>query len=170
MAQLQEMTTREGAEMLDYLREKVATSCRILAQHRIVKGSMGHVSTRVPGTNDGLVRGRPQIDKGLRFAEPSSIIRVGTDSRPVGQTYGVRRVSEIYLHMELYKRRPDVNAVIHAHDEVIARRPPPPRGGDHQDDHGDNEIHPHDDSLKLIERHVHATTNGSSRSSSRQPP
>src|SRR5439155_9719143 len=115
MAQLQEMTTREGAEMLDFLREKVATSCRILAQHRIVKGSMGHVSTRVPGTNDGLVRGRPQIDKGLRFAEPSSIIRVGPDSRPVGQTYGVRRVSEIYLHMELYKRRPDVNAVIHAH-------------------------------------------------------
>jgi ribulose-5-phosphate 4-epimerase/fuculose-1-phosphate aldolase len=115
MAQVAEMTNRESADVLDFLREKVATSCRILAQHRIVKGSMGHVSTRVPGTNDGLVRGRPQVDRGLRFADPSTIIRVGPDSRPVGQTYGVRRVSEIYLHMELYKRRPEVNAVIHAH-------------------------------------------------------
>src|SRR5947209_5531283 len=98
MAQLQEMTTREGAEMLDYLREKVATSCRILAQHRIVKGSMGHVSTRVPGTNDGLVRGRPQIDKGLRFAEPSSIIRVGPDSRPRPDVWGSAGERDLLAH------------------------------------------------------------------------
>src|SRR5438067_11381240 len=111
MAQLQEMTTREGAEMLDYLREKVATSCRILAQHAIVKGSMGHVSTRVPGTNDILIRGRPPVDKGLRFADPSCVIRVGPDARPVGPTQGVKRVSEIYLHTEVYNRRPEVNAV-----------------------------------------------------------
>jgi ribulose-5-phosphate 4-epimerase/fuculose-1-phosphate aldolase len=111
----QNRESKEDREYLDHLREKVATSCRILAQHTIIKGSMGHVSTRVPGTNDSLVRGRPQVDKGLRFAEPSSIIRVGPDAKPVGPTYGVRRVSEIYLHTELYNRRPDVNAVIHAH-------------------------------------------------------
>jgi len=107
--------TKEERELLDHLREKVAMSCRILAQHTIVKGSMGHVSTRVPGTNDILVRGRPPVDKGLRFAEPSCVIRVGPDAMPVGPTHGVKRVSEIYLHTEVYKRRPEVNAVIHAH-------------------------------------------------------
>ncbi|MEA2641606.1 MAG: 3,4-dihydroxyphthalate decarboxylase [Chloroflexota bacterium] len=108
-------TAQEDPALLDELREKVATSCRILAQHAVLKGSMGHVSTRVPGTNDILVRGRPPIDPGLRFCEPSSIIRVGADARPIGATRGVKRVSEIYLHTEVYKRRPDINAVIHAH-------------------------------------------------------
>jgi ribulose-5-phosphate 4-epimerase/fuculose-1-phosphate aldolase len=110
-----DQAAQEDRALLDHLRENVATACRILAQHAIVKGTMGHVSTRVPGTNDILVRGRPPVDKGLRFAEPSSVIRVDSDARPVGATHGVKRVSEIYLHTEVYKRRPDVNSVIHAH-------------------------------------------------------
>jgi 3,4-dihydroxyphthalate decarboxylase len=115
MARTEEAMQQEDRASLDHLREKVATACRILAQHAIVKGTMGHVSTRVPGTNDILIRGRPQSDKGLRFAEPSSIIRVGSDAKPIGATHGVKRVSEIYLHTEVYKRRPEVHAVIHAH-------------------------------------------------------
>lgn len=87
----------------------------MLAQHGLVKRSTGHVSCRVPGENYILVRGRPPMDRGLRFAEPESIIRVDLDGKPVGDTAGVRRVSEIYLHTEIYKRRPDVNCVIHAH-------------------------------------------------------
>src|SRR5438046_9147314 len=99
--------TKQDRQVLDHLREKVATACRILAQHTIVKGSMGHVSTRVPGTNDALVRGRPAVDKGLRFAEPSCVIRVDPDAQPVGPTYGVKRVSEAYRPAEPSERRPD---------------------------------------------------------------
>jgi ribulose-5-phosphate 4-epimerase/fuculose-1-phosphate aldolase len=113
MTQTEPTTQRE--QELEPLRDKVATACRILAQHRILKGTMGHVSTRVPGTNDILIRGRPRVDKGLRFADPASIIRVDPNARPVGPTHGVKRVSEIYMHTEVYKRRPDINAVIHAH-------------------------------------------------------
>ncbi len=101
--------------VLDSMRERVVTSCRILAQHGLMRGSTGHVSERIPGTDEMMVRGRPPIDKGLRFAEPSSVIRVGADGMPVGDTRGVARVSEINLHTEVYLRRPDVNAVIHAH-------------------------------------------------------
>jgi ribulose-5-phosphate 4-epimerase/fuculose-1-phosphate aldolase len=107
--------TREDRHLLDHYREMGATSCRILAQHGLVSGSTGHVSRRIPGSADILVRGRPHVDRGLRFAEPDSIIRVDADARPVGDTHGVARVSEIYLHTEVYKRRPEVNAVIHAH-------------------------------------------------------
>jgi len=107
--------TQATRDELDHLREVIATSCRILAQHGLVSGSTGHVSHRVPGSDDILVRGRPGVDKGLRFAEPTSIIRVDSNARPVGDTQGVARVSEIYLHTEVYKRRPEVNAVIHAH-------------------------------------------------------
>jgi ribulose-5-phosphate 4-epimerase/fuculose-1-phosphate aldolase len=97
------------------LREKVAQSCRILAQHGLVKGSTGHVSVRVPGRDEIMVRGRPKVDRGLRFAEPDSIINVDLEGRPVGDTRDVKRVGEIYIHTELYKKRPEINAVIHAH-------------------------------------------------------
>ena len=108
--------TREDRYLNDHLREMVATSCQIIAQHRLAKGSTGHVSVRIPGTDDIWVRGRPNVDKGLRFAEASSIIRVNTKTgMPVGQTRGVSRVSEIFIHTEIMKARPDVNCVIHAH-------------------------------------------------------
>src|SRR5581483_10869662 len=50
---------------LESLKEKVALSCRILAQHGLVKGSTGHVSTRHPESANVLVRGRPAADRGL---------------------------------------------------------------------------------------------------------
>lgn len=111
------MTQKAAAKQtVDELKEKVALSCQILAQHGLVKGSTGHVSTREPGTDNILIRGRPLVDKGLRFAEPSSVMRVGLDdAQPVGDNGDVERVGEIYLHTDLYRYRPDVNAVIHAH-------------------------------------------------------
>lgn len=109
------MQPQDDVELFEELKEKVAASCRILAQHGLVKGSTGHVSVRVPGTNDCLIRGRPPGDKGLRFAPASSVMRVDPDGNVVGDTRGVRRVGEIYIHTDLYSHRPDVNAVIHAH-------------------------------------------------------
>src|SRR5581483_313157 len=93
------------AETASDLREKIALSCRILAQHGLVKGSTGHVSVRNPGTDDILMRGRPSVDKGLRFAGPSCVIEVDPNGKVVGNTGGVRRVNEIYLHTEVYKRQ-----------------------------------------------------------------
>ena len=104
-----------GQPSVDELREKIALSCQILAQHGLVKGSTGHVSTREPGTDNILIRGRPRGDRGLRFAEPTCVMRVDLEGTPVGDNGDVNRVSEIYLHTDLYKYRPDVNAVIHAH-------------------------------------------------------
>lgn len=101
------------------LREQVALACQILAQHGLVKGSAGHVSCRVPGEDYILIRGRPPVDPGLRFAPVESIIRVDLDGKVIGNTNGVRRVSEVYIHTEIYKRRPDVNCVLHAHPPAV---------------------------------------------------
>ncbi len=110
-----DMQAKGAVETVESLKEKVALSCRILAQHGLVKGSTGHVSTRHPESANVLVRGRPAADRGLRYAEPASIIEVDLDGKVVGDAKGVRRVNEIYLHTEVYRRRPDVNAVVHAH-------------------------------------------------------
>ncbi len=98
------------------LKEKIALSCRILAQHGLFKGSTGHVSTRSPDHEDAmLIRGRPDDDRGLLFAEPESVIPVDLDGKQVGKTPGVRSVGEVYIHTGMYRRFAHVNAVVHAH-------------------------------------------------------
>jgi ribulose-5-phosphate 4-epimerase/fuculose-1-phosphate aldolase len=98
------------------LREKIALSCRILAQHGLFKGSTGHVSTRAAdGGPEMLIRGRPDVDRGLQFAEPSDVMHVDLNGKRVDNTSGVRSPGEVYLHSEIYKRSPGVNAVVHAH-------------------------------------------------------
>src|SRR5437773_10514205 len=93
------------------LKEKVALSCQILAQHGLFKGTTGHVSVRAPGRDEMLIRGRPDVDRGLRYAEPSSVIALDLNGKIVGDPGPVHSVGEVYIHSEMYKRFPEVNAV-----------------------------------------------------------
>ncbi len=61
---------------LEELREKVALSCRILANEGLVEGMLGHVSARVPGEEEMLIRCRSDEDYGVLFTKDSDIRRV----------------------------------------------------------------------------------------------
>ena len=98
------------------LKWKLALSCRILSQHGLFKGSTGHVSAKAPDRDDAmLIRGRPDEDRGLQFAEPESVIPVDLNGKPIGMTPGVRSVGEVFIHTGMYRRFAHVNAVVHAH-------------------------------------------------------
>ncbi len=60
---------------LDDLRHKVALSCRILAMLGMVKASLGHVSARIPGTEEMFIRCRAHEDIGLPFVKDEDIRR-----------------------------------------------------------------------------------------------
>jgi len=53
------------ADTLGELREKVAISCRILAMMGLVKEIFGHVSVRIPGTQEAFIRCRGAVEEGL---------------------------------------------------------------------------------------------------------
>ena len=55
------------ADEIQDLRKKVALSCRILAMLGLVKETTGHVSARIPGRPDMLVRGRGPEETALLF-------------------------------------------------------------------------------------------------------
>ena len=97
------------------LRQKVALSCRILAMEGLVEGVLGHVSVRVPGADEMLIRCRGTGEAGVRYTTPDTIRRVDLDgSGPnLGEEYEVPR--ELSIHGEIYKRRPEVGCVVHAH-------------------------------------------------------
>ena len=89
------------------MRETIATACRVLANEGLVEGILGHVSAR---TDDGLlIRCRGPRERGLRHTTAEDI------RDPGGDTGEWRPPAELPIHTELYARRPEVGAVVHAH-------------------------------------------------------
>jgi len=71
----------------------------------------GHVSVRVPG--DAAHFYMKPHSQGLDEITPENIVVCNLAGEKVGG--GGRRHSEVYIHSEIYQRRPDVMSVIHTH-------------------------------------------------------
>lgn len=102
-------------ESLLELREKVALSCRILAMEGLVDETLGHVSVRIPGTDEMFIRCRGEEENGVRYTTIDAIRRV--DFNGNGEDLkGIYQVpKELSIHGEIMKSRPEVGCVIHAH-------------------------------------------------------
>jgi ribulose-5-phosphate 4-epimerase/fuculose-1-phosphate aldolase len=98
--------------------EGLVLSSRMLTRPEInVMGAQGHVSVRSQ-TNPNRYYIARYVSAGL--VSTSDIIENDLDSKPVN---GPRsdQFEEVYIHGEIYKARPDVMAVVHAHPpETIA--------------------------------------------------
>src|SRR5215217_3329970 len=104
------------SEPLEELREKVALSCRILAKEGLVEEILGHVSLRVPDGDRMLIRCRSEDECGVLFTKGSDVRRVDFDGQGEDLLEGRYEVpKELPIHGELYKARPEVGCVIHAH-------------------------------------------------------
>lgn len=93
----------------DETARQIIDICHRLYERRLVTATDGNVSARLPG---GTILVTPSnLAKG-RLTE-SDLVEVGTDGSPVS---GERRpTSELGMHLFIYRERPDVTAVVHAH-------------------------------------------------------
>jgi ribulose-5-phosphate 4-epimerase/fuculose-1-phosphate aldolase len=97
----------------------------------LVVGSGGNLSARVPGTGDFWVTA---AGTWLDRLERSAFVRVAiADGAPVpaesaalnaalpapGRYEGWRPTSELPLHLAIYRRRPDVAAIVHLHPQAV---------------------------------------------------
>ncbi|WCK52328.1 class II aldolase/adducin family protein [Aneurinibacillus sp. Ricciae_BoGa-3] len=103
----------EGSE--HELKHKIALSCRILAMEGLVEGLLGHVSARVPKSEEMFIRCRGEDDFGLPFTTESDIRRVNFDGKGIDFTDQYEIPKEYPIHGEMYKNHPSVGCVIHAH-------------------------------------------------------
>ena len=72
----------------------------------------GNISVKM-GPNEFLCS-PTGVSKG--FMTPDMICKVDATGKPIGQAKdGLRPSSEIKMHLRVYKERPDVNSVVHAH-------------------------------------------------------
>src|SRR5687767_4243342 len=103
-----------------YETQVLALKKRLAKVHRIITAgglwpvTKGHVSCRVPGTNHVLILGHIHAEgRNLGDTDVDDIVTVDIDGTFIEGR--IEAVDERYAHTEVYKVRPDVHAVIHAH-------------------------------------------------------
>ncbi len=103
------------ADPANVIRQKVAISMRILGTQGLVRDITGHVSARIPGANEMYVRCRGGNERGLMYTDMQQIRRLDFDGKGPGLGEGFMVPIEVAIHGEIYKARPEVQAVVHAH-------------------------------------------------------
>ena len=100
-------------QIADLLHELIVAT-RILANEKVVD-AFGHVSVRHPSDPKRYFIPRHRAPE---LAEISDVVELNLDSEPVRPT-DARLYSERVIHGEIYKARPDVNAVCHHHAHAV---------------------------------------------------
>ncbi|MGE5141239.1 MAG: class II aldolase/adducin family protein [Rudaea sp.] len=97
------------------LREEIVRIGKLMHQRNMVAAGDGNISARSDSRR--LLVTPSGFSKG--FLNPDQLLVVDMDGRKAGGNFGPARdltpSSEIRLHLECYRQRPDVHAVIHAH-------------------------------------------------------
>jgi L-fuculose-phosphate aldolase len=102
---------QEGAGRADELRERLAVACRILAADGHEHLGLGHVSARSDSPADGFwvkAAGCPLAD-----VTPDHLVLLDANGDRLAGDRPLHR--EVPIHTEIYRRRPDVRAVVHTH-------------------------------------------------------
>jgi 3,4-dihydroxyphthalate decarboxylase len=102
------------------LRALVAQSCRVLGKLDLTNAATGHVSARVPGQDRVLIRARGPDETGVRYTTADEIVETDFDGKLVDRSRpGLAVPNEIFIHTEIYKSRPEINAVVHVHPPTV---------------------------------------------------
>jgi L-fuculose-phosphate aldolase len=101
------------------LREEFVRIGQLMHSHHYVTATDGNISARLD--RDRFLVTPSGLSKG--FMTPDQMLVIDWNARPVGGSrYGAGQTlkpsSEILLHLEAYRQRPDIRAVVHAHPPI----------------------------------------------------
>lgn len=98
------------------IRREIVQVCRLMYARGLIAATDGNVSARLDGGR--LVTTPSGVPKGL--LTEADLVTVDTAGRPLSP--GARELpnpsAEIRMHLEIYRQRPDVAAVVHAHPPI----------------------------------------------------
>ncbi len=106
--------SRANAELKAVI-DDLVTGNHILYDQDIVDG-YGHVSARDPRNPERFLMSRARAP-GLVTA--ADIMEFGIDGEPIDKRDQRPVYSERFIHSEIFKARPDVNAVVHSHSPTV---------------------------------------------------
>lgn len=99
---------------LQVLRAEIAACTRIMNMDGLIDYS-GHVSARLPDGSGLLIQ---SFDDSRAALEPDDLLVCDFDGKVLSGPEGKKPPREIYIHTEIMRARPDVNAVGHFHPET----------------------------------------------------
>lgn len=115
------MAKQSESAVVKRLRQKVMYSCRIMGDRGVTRGSFGHVSARIPGTDKILIKSKGPEEAALEFTTERDIITIDITGKVIQAPKGLGAPNETAMHLAVYRARPEVMSVIHAHpDWVVA--------------------------------------------------
>ena len=109
LALVPQIRARAQAPPADLISDLVAGN-HILASENILDG-YGHISVRRPQNKDRFLLSRSIAPESVTAAD---ILEYGLDGEPIDPK-GKTSYKERFIHSEIYRARPDVNAVVHCH-------------------------------------------------------
>jgi len=98
------------------LATRVAACCRLLQSEGHLNYS-GHVSARIPGEDEFLIH--PFLNSRARVTS-DDILTCDLDGQLTAASRSGQPPREVFIHAEVYRARPDVQAVLHTHAELAA--------------------------------------------------
>jgi len=93
----------------------VVTANHILADQGVVDG-FGHVSVRDPSDPNKFFLARSMAPELVTSAD---VLEHDLDGNPVGAPPNTKLYLERFIHAEIYRARPDVNAIVHCHSPSL---------------------------------------------------
>ena len=106
---------------IQQLTRQVMFSCRMMGDRGVTRGAFGHVSARIPGTDRILIKSKGPNEEALEFTTEKDIILIDIKGNVLKAAKGKDAPQETPMHLAVYRARPEVMSVIHAHpDWVVA--------------------------------------------------
>lgn len=99
---------------MDILRAQIAACTRIMNMEGLIDYS-GHVSARIPDGSGIIIQ---SFDDSRASLDPDDLLLVDFNGNLVDGADGKKPPREVFIHTEIMKARPDVNAVGHFHPET----------------------------------------------------
>lgn len=99
---------------IDQYKRDVVTANRILANEGVLD-AFGHVSVRHPTMPDRFLL---STSKAPELVTLEDVVEYGSDSEPISPP-SAGLYAERYIHGEIYRARPDVNAICHHHSPAV---------------------------------------------------
>ena len=97
------------------LREQICDIGRMMHQFRYIDGTAGNITARLD--SDRLLATPSGLAKG--FMTPDQLIVIDHEGKrvddPTPANAHLKPTSEVLMHLECYRQRPDVGGVVHAH-------------------------------------------------------
>ena len=101
------------------LREDICKIAKMMYEKNLISGPAGNISARLDETTFLLTPSMPF----KQFMTPDQLITVDLNGQKCGTeteaNKNLKPTSEVPMHLEAYKLRPDINGIVHAHPAHI---------------------------------------------------